>query len=177
MTTLEMSCRLALALVFLIAATSKTVRRGGLDGFARAIQGFGIPKRRVVVVAAVVVAVEVSIMVLLALLPAIGYLVALFLLSGFTAVITRALRHGRSVACRCFGASETPISRSTVVRNAVLAVLAVAGLICRCMMPPAPIISPPWLAALIGLIAGLLLTRWDDLTFLITSRPPQQLSR
>ncbi len=172
MTMLEMSCRVALAIVFLIAAASKTVRRGGADGFARAIHGFGMPKRGVVLVAAAVTTAEISTVTLLALRPAIGYLIALLLLIGFTAVITHALRHGRSVACRCFGANETPISRSTAVRNTVLALLAAVGLICQCTMPLAPITSPHWLAAVIGLIAGLLLTRWDDLTFLIMSQPP-----
>ena len=177
MATLELGCRFALAVVFLVAAASKTVRRGGADGFARAIQGFGVPKRAVMPVAVAVTAVEVSTVVLLTLRPAIGYFIALLLLIGFTAMITHALRHGRSVACRCLGASETPVSRSTVVRNAVLALLAVVGLTCPCTMPLAPAAGTSWLAAVIGLTAGLLFTRWDDLMFLIKSPPTQQLSR
>ena len=52
--------------------------------------------------------------------------------------------------------------------------LAVVGLTCHCTMPLAPTTSIAWLAAVMGVIAGLLLTRWDDLAFLIMSRPPQR---
>ena len=78
--------------------------------------------------APVVVGAEVLVVVLLltewALL---GYLLAAGLLLVFVIEISRSLRHDVPVSCRCFGGRGGQLGRRHVVRNALLALVSLAG--------------------------------------------------
>ncbi|MEV5742741.1 MauE/DoxX family redox-associated membrane protein [Microbispora rosea] len=120
-------CRLLTGIVFLMSAVSKLRGRAAYEEFTAATRALvRLPARPV---AALVVAAEIAIAPLLAWRPTVlaGFCVALGLLVAFTAVIVVALRRGRRVPCRCFGASAVPVGAGHLARNAVLIVVAAAG--------------------------------------------------
>jgi hypothetical protein len=126
--SVAVGCQLAIGVVFAVAAVSK-VRDFG--GFADGLRRMGLlPPKLVRPVAATVVAGEIATVLLLAIpgTLAIGFACAAVLLAGFTVTIVLALRRASAAACRCFGASERPLSQVHVVRNALLLVIVACGL-------------------------------------------------
>ncbi|GAA2068512.1 hypothetical protein GCM10009801_16810 [Streptomyces albiaxialis] len=119
--------RCLIGLVFLVSSLSKVAGRGRFRAFAAAVEAMGLPRHRVVPVAGIVVLAEFAVWLLLVLSPAAGFPLAAALLGVFAAGILVVLRRGTPVPCRCFGASAPLLGRRHVVRNAVLAVGAVAG--------------------------------------------------
>ncbi|MFC6074624.1 MauE/DoxX family redox-associated membrane protein, partial [Microbispora bryophytorum] len=79
-----------------------------------------------------------------------GLLLAGGLLLGFAAVLVTALRRGTTAACRCFGASDEPVNRRHVARNAVLAACAVAGAAATSAAGGAPVAPPAAALCLVG---------------------------
>jgi peroxiredoxin len=117
--------RLALAATFLVAGLAKLADQKGTQ---TAITGFGGSAAISRGLALIVPVAELTVAVLL--LPGStarwGALGALCLLVAFSAAITANLLRGKTPDCRCFGQLKpTPIGPSTLVRNGVLAVLAV----------------------------------------------------
>ena len=86
------------------------------------------------------------------------------LLLAFTIAIVATLRRGGQQACRCFGAKATPLRPAHVVRNALLLAVAVVGLVTVTGTDPSVEPGGAALAGVAGLVAGLLVTRFDDLT-------------
>ncbi len=128
MGTLALVVRIALAAVFVVSAVAKLTDR---DGTRQAVAGFGVPARLVGVATLLLAPAELVTAALL--LPdataAVGLVLTLGLLAAFTTVVVLALRAGRTVDCHCFGRlGGADISLRTVVRNGVLALLAVVGL-------------------------------------------------
>ncbi|MBE3008899.1 methylamine utilization protein MauE [Microbispora sp. NEAU-D428] len=122
-------CRLLTGIVFLTSAVSKLRGRAAYEEFTVATRALArLPARPV---AALVVAAEIAVAPLLAWPPTVlaGFCVALGLLLAFTVAIVVALRRGRRVPCRCFGASAVPVGPGHLARNAVLIVAAAAGAI------------------------------------------------
>ncbi|MBW3651315.1 MAG: hypothetical protein KY458_12185 [Actinobacteria bacterium] len=78
------------------------------------------------VLAVVVPVVEAFVAAALVLRPRLGGWPALLLLAAFSIVIVRAVAAGAEAPCACFGSGgERPVSTRELVRNAVLAALAV----------------------------------------------------
>ncbi|MEU6425970.1 MauE/DoxX family redox-associated membrane protein [Microbispora sp. NPDC046973] len=122
-------CRLLTGIVFLMSAVSKLRGRAAYEEFTVATRALvRLPARPV---AALVVGAEAAVAPLLAWRPTVlaGFCVALGLLVAFTVAIGVALRRGRRVPCRCFGASAVPVGPGHMARNAVLTVAAAAGAI------------------------------------------------
>ncbi|GAA0393656.1 hypothetical protein GCM10009530_51350 [Microbispora corallina] len=122
-------CRLLTGIVFLMSAVSKLRGRAAYEEFTAATRALTrLPARPVAVL---VVAAEVAVAPLLAWPPTAlaGFCVALGLLVAFTAAIAVAVRRGRRVPCRCFGASAVPVGPGHLARNAVLIVMTAAGAI------------------------------------------------
>lgn len=118
--------RLALGVVFGLSAAGKFA---DLAGTRTAVGEFGIPLRWVPATAWGLPVAEAA--VAAGLLPpwtaAPTALVAVLLLLVFSGAVARLLRQGKHPACSCFGAaSSAPIGVRTLVRNAVLLLLAVA---------------------------------------------------
>ena len=88
------------------------------------------------------------------------------LLAAFTAAIAIAVRRGRTAPCWCFGVSSTPLGRSHVARNLFLIAVAVLGLAAAAAGGSA-VTAAAALAAGCGVVAGLLVTRLDDLMSLV----------
>jgi len=144
---------LLLALVFFVAAVAKLRDR---PGTARAFAGLGLPARAAI--AAPVM--ELVLVAGLVLVPGWAAAAALALLAAFTTFLARAVRAGVVVPCNCFGsARRAPVSWVELLRNALLAVLAVVALTAS---------GPTWphlgavSATVLSLFAGRRLLRWAD---------------
>ncbi len=114
---------LVLALVFVVAGVAKLRRPGATaEDFAE----LGLPLAGPLAV--VVPVVELACAALLVVVPGWGGVASFGLLALFTANLAVVVRSGRVVRCACFGAADRdPVSVRHLVRNAVLAVLALAA--------------------------------------------------
>lgn len=147
MDELVLIARCVLAAVFAFAALAKLA---DLASFRSTLDDFGAPPAAARTGTVAVPLVELAIAGLLvptttAVAAAIA---ALALLTVFCFAIARVLRNGEAPDCGCFGTRSSPVSRSTLARNAGLgglgAVVAFAG-------PGAALAAPP-IAVLVGVV-------------------------
>ncbi|HVK21061.1 MAG TPA: MauE/DoxX family redox-associated membrane protein [Actinokineospora sp.] len=126
-----LGARLLIGVVFLVAAVMKSrgavAWRSTLESVAGLTRLRRLPMIRFV--AGGVVATEIGTAALLAVESTVpfGFMLGLALLLGFSGAIAVALRGGSRQPCNCFG-SGGDIGVSTLVRNGVLAAVAVGGL-------------------------------------------------
>jgi len=116
--------RVALAAVFVTAGVAKLLDR---PGSRSALAGFGVPDRWIRPVAWLLPLAEIATALALLFVPTAqwGALAALVLLLAFIAGISYAMSRGRAPDCHCFGQLHSePAGPSTLIRNAVLAVVA-----------------------------------------------------
>lgn len=124
MDTVHVVASLVLGAVFVVSAVAKLI---DVAGWRRQAAGLAVPGVVAIVVPFVELAVGAATAARLAAPAAAS--VALGLLVAFTALIGWNLRNGRRPPCACFGAaSTTPISWRHVVRNALLAAIAVVAI-------------------------------------------------
>ncbi|MDQ3980446.1 MAG: hypothetical protein M3314_12975 [Actinomycetota bacterium] len=147
-------CALLLAAAFVRAAAAKLARPEQTEAGFRALD---LP--RPALLARAVPVLEVLVATLLVAAPAPGGVVAFVLLSAFTVVLARAVGAGLTTGCTCFGAvSAEPVSRSDLLRNALLAAAAVAA-----WQAPGPTLPSAGAVALlaVALVAGTVLLRFS----------------
>jgi len=116
---------IVLAAVFAVAALAK-LRRPAATASSFAALGLPLPGA----LAYAVPAVEALLAVALVAAPAPAAWAAVVLLVAFTAVLARALARGTGVPCACFGSARRatePVSGAELVRNAMLAALAIVA--------------------------------------------------
>ena len=121
--------RLALALVFAVAAVGKLADRPGV---VTAATGLGVPAGMARPVAVLLPSAELAVAAALLWTPSAvaGAAAGLFLLALLTCLVALNLRRGRRPSCHCFGRlDDAPIGAGTVVRNLVLMAVAVAVLL------------------------------------------------
>jgi hypothetical protein len=121
---------LLLACVFLAAAVSKLVDR---DTTIESFRALGLPP----VLATAVPLVELALAAGLVLAPGWSAAVTLGVLAALTTFVARAIRHGVTAPCGCFGSSASaPLSAVTLLRNVLLA--AAAGVALTASGPTLP---------------------------------------
>lgn len=130
---LAVACRCAVALVFAVSAGSKVRNRAAFAAFESSVRGLRLlPRSATRPITVATCAAELAVVPLVAV-PATadaGLLLAAALLAAFSAVISTVLaRRGTAVACRCFGSSGQPLGAHHIIRNAVLAAVAVGGVL------------------------------------------------
>jgi peroxiredoxin/uncharacterized membrane protein YphA (DoxX/SURF4 family) len=140
--------RLVLAAVFALAAITKLLDR---DGSRQAVAAFGVPPALANPVSLALPFAELA--VVLALIPSVsawvGAIGALLLLLLFIAGISFNLARGETPDCHCFGQLYSePIGVKTIVRNVVLALVAVFVLVAGYGHPGPNALA--WLGALSG---------------------------
>lgn len=168
MAVLEIALRAGLGLVFGVAFVSKVSSRAAFTEFARSLGDIGwLHGRRRIAASAGIPALEGVTGVLLAVVPAWGFAVAIVLLAAFTAVTGREVIHGQRVRCRCFGAGTAAIGPAQILRNVVLLTGAVAGLAVEPFSHGGVGAAALAYAFGLALLAGLAVVRWDDLVFLV----------
>ena len=164
-------CQFLVSLVFAVSVVSKVRSRERYGDFVTAVAQLapGLPVRPA---AATVVVAETAVLVSV-LVPAttpFGFVLALALLAAFTAAIAAAIRRRHSVSCQCFGASSAPVGRPQLARNAVLLLIAAAGLVVA--LSPARSSPDPGvlaMAVLTGAAGGLAVVFTDEIADLFRS--------
>jgi hypothetical protein len=159
--------------VFAISAVTKLRGRAAFEEFVASTRTLVPPRWRTTsrAVSAVVIMLEVAVPVLL-VVPRLhrgGLGVAVMLLVAFGAGIAAALRRGERTGCRCFGAAKTPLGRRHLVRNGLLAVVAVLALVSghgRAVEPVGLVV-----AAAAASVLALLMIRFDDVVDLFAPAP------
>lgn len=165
MFSVELFFRAFLFGVFLFAVLGKARGRAAFEEFARSIQGLKLtPRKWSAHLAALVVAAEAGVVVLLAVPGTVvaGFGLAAVLLIGMTGAIVVAIGKGRQAPCRCFGASVTPLGTAHVVRNLILLAAGAGGLAFAGSTggaQPGPLV----LALAAAAVGVLLVVRADDL--------------
>src|SRR3954447_25925161 len=155
--------RVLLAVVFATAGVGKLL---DLKGSRQSLMDFGMPVGLASTGGVLLPIAELTTAVLLLLAPTaqIGAILALLLLAGFIFGIARAMRQGFAPDCNCFGQLHSaPAGRSTLIRNGVLAALAIFVLVGG----GGPALddwvadrSGAELAAVIGVVAAVALGAW-----------------
>lgn len=179
---LLLGCCLCLAFVFGLSAASKT-RRAAFREFAESagplqILPTGLRSPAAVAVVAAEVALTGALLVgagaaftpSLRFVATAGLVLAVLLLLSFTTVIALTLRRGIRKPCKCFGATTTPLGRAHVVRNGLLLAAAVAGLVAGATGTATAEPAGAAVAAVVGVVGGLLIARFDDLVDLFGSQ-------
>ena len=136
------AARLVLAAVFGVAALAKIADR---PGTLRSLREFGVGQRLAGPVAVLLPLAELAVAagLLVGASARVAAAGALVLLAAFTAAAGLAMRRGRSPDCHCFGQlGSEPVGRETLVRNGLLAALAVVVLATPAgtLLEPAPIV-------------------------------------
>jgi uncharacterized membrane protein YphA (DoxX/SURF4 family)/thiol-disulfide isomerase/thioredoxin len=124
MGTLVLAAQLLLAAVFVTAAIGKLL---DLRGSRRAMADFGVPKRFAPLFGTLLPIAELAVAIALIPVPTArwGALLGLLLLLAFIVGIASAMNRGKTPDCHCFGQIHSaPAGKSTLVRNGVLAALA-----------------------------------------------------
>lgn len=153
--------------VFAASVATKLRSRAAFAEFATAAGKLAPGGRRFVRVGSAVVAMsEVGILTALAMPDeeGIGFGLAMGVLVAFSALLAAAIAHRRTVRCRCFGADGSIVGVRHLVRNVVLISVGCVGLSVGATEPRRA--GGAALALATGVIAGLVLTRWDDLAYL-----------
>ncbi|WP_354645353.1 MauE/DoxX family redox-associated membrane protein [Kitasatospora camelliae] len=168
MSVLVLGCRALLAVVFVVAVAGKARSRASVAAFTASLADFRwLPARLRSPVAVGTLTAEAAAVVLLAVAARAGAAAVLALLSVFTVATLRA---GRAADCGCFTSGRAASGRAAsgagafLGRNALLAVAALA-VVSGPDRPVAP--APGAVAVLAGAAVGLLVTRWDDLAYLL----------
>lgn len=147
---LAFAARLALALVFLVSGVAKLSDRAGSR---RALADFGVPQRLAQPLGVALPLAELALAIGLLPTVAVRWSAAgiLALLLVFMGGISYNLARGRTPNCHCFGVlSSTPASERTLVRNGILALMAVVVIWTGASAPVA--IAHPTGTALSGLL-------------------------
>jgi hypothetical protein len=171
----DVASRLLLLTVFVLALAGKVSGRGAWDEFVASIGKMAVIDTSKAPMAAVATTVAEAGVVVLAVVPlrwagSASFVLAAGLLGCLTLAVLRTVRRGTAVPCRCFGASDTPLGMPHVVRNALLVVVALAGLAASFVSGPFDV-GLAVVVAVFGAALGLLMARWDDLVSLLRVAP------
>lgn len=177
MRAIDLACRAALLVVFCVAAQSK-LKKGAIRELAESLGSFAVPAPLRETVAWSVLVAEVMVVVTVVAMPRLGRLLALALSAFLAFGMAIAVGSGKATVCRCFGSSTTAVGKPHLVRNFVIFSIAAASLFAS--VPGAPLtgtLEETWPGIFGGVVAGGLLTLWDDLLFLFIPSQPEKPSR
>jgi Methylamine utilisation protein MauE len=171
----SVGCRSALVLIFVIACISKVQNTESYRAFHESLGDIGLPSALAVRALSVVIPVAEAVVALLIAVNRTsvwGLAASVGLLASFTAGVGVAKARGRTVRCRCFGESSVSTTGEHILRNAVLAVISIAGMLAS-LAPAGHLRAAMAIFAIgIGVIGAGLFLRWDELAFLL--RPPSR---
>jgi len=160
---LQIGVRCLLFVVFAASVVGKARSRESFRSFARSLGDLEMmPASALGPAALTLTAAEAVICVLLAPEPTyrLGLLLAAILLGVFAGAIGWTVRRGVQASCHCFGAAGRSLGTVHVVRNVVLAAAAIAALVGS---PGNVDLVGAALALASGVVAALLIVRFDDI--------------
>ena len=164
---LAIGLRCLIGAVFLASFCGKVAGRARMESFHASVRDLRVlPAALHLPVSFAVVAGEFVVCGTLAVpdrrVNAVGLALGAGLLVAFAAAVGVALRRGNRTSCGCFGPSTTPLGVRHIVRNAVLAVAAIAG--AATLTGSGPVQSSgAVVAVLTGLLIGGLVAVLDDI--------------
>jgi Methylamine utilisation protein MauE len=165
-----------LATVFAVSVFSKVRSGSRFIDFVKWISGLtdlsGIAAHWAALCFLVLEAIALLALVLPGATP-MGLSLSLVILVAFALGIEWAVRRGRLAPCRCFGVSTVPLNRSHILRNLILAGLALSALAIG--WDGTPDLAGAILALACGGISGLLFIRFDEVVELFSSKPTQAI--
>ncbi|MDR7277078.1 MauE/DoxX family redox-associated membrane protein [Catenuloplanes atrovinosus] len=130
MSSVELVCRGVIGFVMALAIIGKVSGHERWREFRASLAGFTwLPYQARTAVAALVVAAEAAVLVLVAV-PATavaGLALGGLLLTGISLAVLAARRAGHEVRCNCFGGDAGPIGRAELIRNAILVLICALG--------------------------------------------------
>lgn len=159
-----LACRMLIGIVFAASAFSKLRSKTEYRAFARWLGQLPLPgPLRGAPAAAAVAVTETAIVVLLipAATAAAGLVLSAVTLAAFGAGTLVTVRRGPAIPCRCFGASQSPMSTWHVARDLLLALLAAAAAVAASTPAPAP--GGIALALAVAVTAAVPTVLFDDL--------------
>jgi hypothetical protein len=159
-----LACRMLIGIVFAASAFSKLRSKTEYRAFARWLGQLPLPgPLRGAPAAAAVAVTETAIVVLLipAATAAAGLVLSAVTLAAFSAGTLVTVRRGPAIPCRCFGASQSPMSTWHVARDLLLALLAAAAAVAASTPAPAP--GGIALALAVAVTAAVPTVLFDDL--------------
>ncbi|MFI7536143.1 MauE/DoxX family redox-associated membrane protein [Streptosporangium sp. NPDC049376] len=169
---LDVGGRCLLAVVFLMSTVGKARSPALFRAFAKSLRDLRVlPAGGETAAAALIVAAEATGGVLLVFDATAtgGALLSAALLTVFAVVIAWSTSRGGSAGCRCFGASTRPLGRAHVVRNVLLALVAVFVAVAS---HDQRLLAPGTAVALItGGAVALVVARLDDIVDLFGASP------
>lgn len=172
MPTVALTLRVLLAVVLGWSSLSK-LTASGRRGLGDMLGQLGFGRRTGLAGGALVVGeAGTAVLVLLPWTAAAGAVLAIALFAVLTAGVVVVLRKRMKVRCACFGSNGATLAPVHVVRNAILLLCAVAAT-ATAWAGPVDSVAAVAVAAVAGGLLAVLLTRLDDLAFLIA--PPQPL--
>ncbi|MFI7633495.1 MauE/DoxX family redox-associated membrane protein [Nonomuraea sp. NPDC049400] len=176
----SIACRGLIGVVFLLSAASKITSR------AAAVEFFGVIRRLLRIFAGqpwatrsatkatgfAVISMELAVPFALAIpsLARLGFGTALVALLMFSCAIAAAIHRGVRMSCACFGRSTTPLGVPHLVRNGILSVAAITGLVLGAGRPVTASPQALLVPVLAALVTALVLIRFDDLVDLFKPR-------
>ena len=169
----DVASRLLLLTMFGLALGSKISSRRAWGEFVESVRAMAVVGDTKAPAVAVATTAAEGAVIVLAAVPlrwagSASFVVAAGLLGCLTVAVALVVRRGKAVTCRCFGASQTPLGVSHVVRNVLLVVIALLGLAASFVNGSFdPILSA--IVGAFGAILGLLVSRWDDLVSLLAT--------
>jgi len=167
----QVAARVLLGAVFIVAFAGKARSYSAFTAFADSLPDLGWltrSGRRALAVA--IPASEAAVVGLLAVPATIawGFTAGLVLLCGLTFGASFAIMSGRRVECRCFGSTARPIGPAELGRNAILIVIALAGLMARIGSWHGSVSATGMTLAFgLGWLGALVIVGWDELGYLI----------
>ena len=161
-----LACRYLLGVVFAMSVAGKVRHRTAFAEFVAALRGMHVvPWMLAPTAAAAVVALEalVPLGLLSRYTAPVAFALVVALMVGFGWAIVHSVRRGYSGSCRCFGPASAPPRYRHLVRNLLVAAVALVGIYGLSAAPPAGI---RWAgAAAAGFAAAVLaslIVRFDD---------------
>lgn len=174
MAYVDLGCRFALGIVFVVSAWSKLRSPAAFAVFTRSVRRLGVlPTAAMARLAAMAVAAAEVAVPILVVIPwdvsvVAGYAVAAAMLSAFTVGIALSLRRGDRTPCSCFGRSAVPLGGRHVIRNLLLVAITVGGAAAVLAGSDTEDVKVAIVAAVAGLVTGALVTVADDLAELVS---------
>lgn len=164
--------RAAVAVIFAVALVGKFRTRAGLADFRDSLSRLNwLPDSLRTTAVAGVFVTEFAVVALVAhpRTAPIGLATAIAALAVFTVVAAAAMKSGTGLQCRCFGSDAGEMGASHLLRNLGIIVIAGSALAVGVTADTAVALTPAGtVAGLCGAFLGFILTRWDDIAYLVS---------
>jgi hypothetical protein len=160
-------CRTTVALMFLLSSSSKL---RDFKSFADTVERFHILPNRIVrpsSIAIIISEIVAAITLFIDNYYTAGFFLSICLLLIFSFAILSALINKIETSCNCFGTSQSIISSSDLIRNSIIIVMALIGLISTKPISLSQLhLADIAVSTLISLVFTLALTNFSDIVHL-----------